>query len=128
MDASNNPALVCIQVDNELDAGLGLPPYDTWMKDEDASYSENCDANLGVEEQLLSKSIQIFPNPAENIITVASDNLQIEKIIIYSVLGRSIREYSSQFDALSLNTMSPGLYLMRIHTEKGLAVKRIIKK
>jgi len=127
LDATNNPALVCIQVDNEFDANLGHPPYDTWMKDESTSYSENCEVNLGIEEQLLNDSIQIFPNPAQNMINVSSDNQQVEKIIIYSVLGRSIAEYNSQFDQISLNTFSPGIYLMRIHSDKGVVVKRFIK-
>ncbi|UCH15587.1 MAG: HYR domain-containing protein [Bacteroidales bacterium] len=42
-DATNNPSLTCIQVDNETDANAGLPPYDTWQKDATAGYSEDCE-------------------------------------------------------------------------------------
>jgi hypothetical protein len=41
-DARFNPSLTCIQVDNESDANAGLPPYDNWLKDNDARYSEDC--------------------------------------------------------------------------------------
>ena len=127
MDARNNPSLVCIQVDNEQDASLGLPPYDSWFKDESVSYSENCDINLGVDQQLLSNSISIYPNPAENQLVIKADNQQIEKVVIYSILGRSIKEYDSEFENLSVKVISPGLYLLRIYTEKGILVKRFIK-
>jgi Leucine-rich repeat (LRR) protein len=40
--ATNNPSLFCIQVDNETDANFPLPPYDTWQKDDFATYSEDC--------------------------------------------------------------------------------------
>jgi len=41
-DATNNPSLTCIEIDNETDANAGLSPYNRWQKDPTASYSENC--------------------------------------------------------------------------------------
>ena len=128
MDARNNPGLLCIQVDNEQDADLGLAPYDSWFKDESVSYSENCDVNLGIDQQQLNNSISIFPNPAENHIVIKADNHQIEKVVIYSILGRSVKEFDSEFETLPVKAISPGLYLLRIYTENGVSVKRFIVK
>jgi Leucine-rich repeat (LRR) protein len=128
MDARNNPALLCIQVDNKQEADLGLAPYDSWFKDESVLYSENCDVNLGIDQQRLNNAISIFPNPAENDIIIKADNLQIEKVVIYSILGRSVKEYDSKFESLPVKAISPGIYLLRIYTENGVSVKRFIKK
>lgn len=128
MDARNNPALLCIEVDNKQDADLGLSPYDSWFKDESVSYSENCDVNLGIDQHLLNNSISIFPNPAEDHIVIKADNQQIVKVVIYSILGRSVKEFHSEFETLPVKAISPGLYLLRIYTEKGVSVKRFIKK
>ena len=40
--ANNNPDLSCIQVDNANDANAGLSPYNSWVKDGWATYSEDC--------------------------------------------------------------------------------------
>lgn len=128
MDARNNPPLLCIQVDNEKDASSGLAPYDSWFKDEVVSYFENCEVNLGIDQQLLNNSICIYPNPTENHVVIKADSQQIEKVVIYSILGRSVKEYYFNFENLSVKEISPGLYLLRIYTEKGFAVKRFIIK
>ena len=128
MDVRNNPPLLCIQVDNEQDASLGLAPYDSWFKDDVVSYFENCELNLGIDQQVLNNSICVYPNPSENHVVIKADNQQIEKVVIYSILGRSVKEYDSKFENLSVKAISPGLYLLRIYTEKGVAVKRFIIK
>jgi Leucine-rich repeat (LRR) protein len=41
-DATNNPDLTCIEVDNALKANNGEAPYTSWKKPPGATYSENC--------------------------------------------------------------------------------------
>lgn len=41
-NATNNPLLTCIEVDNETEANAGIYPYGNWLKDSTASFSENC--------------------------------------------------------------------------------------
>jgi hypothetical protein len=128
MDARNNPPLLCIQVDNEKDASLGLAPYDSWFKDVTVSYFENCEVNLGIDQQVLNNSICVYPNPSENHVVIKADNQQIEKVVIYSILGSSVKEYYSEFANISLKAISPGLYFLGVYTENGVAVKRFIIK
>ena len=43
LDATNNPLLTCIQVDDADQVNSGQAPYKDWKKDEGAVYSEDCD-------------------------------------------------------------------------------------
>lgn len=48
-DAQNNPNLSCINVDDPMAANNAITsPYDTWSKDNAASYSDNCAATTGI--------------------------------------------------------------------------------
>ena len=42
-NVSGNNNLQCIQIDNVTNANTGQAPYDNWVKDVTALYSENCD-------------------------------------------------------------------------------------
>jgi hypothetical protein len=128
MDSSNNPSLLCIQVDDEETANQGIAPYDSWVKDGTASYSQNCEANLGLEQQELSQMIQVYPNPVQDAITIENDHWDIHRVILYSIQGRKIKQFDSHFETIALNDISSGLYFLIIYTEKGVAAKRIVKK
>ncbi len=61
-NATLNPSLICIKVDNAEKANAGSPPYQNWKKDETTSYSEDCIQNTVVndskfEELLISLGI-----------------------------------------------------------------------
>ena len=43
-NVTGNNNLQCIQIDNETNANAGQAPYDIWVKDVTALYSENCDS------------------------------------------------------------------------------------
>ncbi len=126
----NNPSLHCIQVDNEIDANNGVSPYYTvkWIKDVSATYSEDCSAYLGVDDEILDKSIKFYPNPVSNILSIKSETIPINKIEIYSVLGQKITEVNSEFSSISTDNLSKGIYIIRIYSEKGTTVRKLIKE
>ncbi|MCL2245810.1 MAG: M28 family peptidase [Lentimicrobiaceae bacterium] len=76
--------------------------------------------------------INVFPNPATEVIRVHNDNaIKIHQIDMYDMSGRlieSIRNIMSQQNVISLNTYKSGIYFMRIHTNNGIVNKKIIKQ
>lgn len=128
MNATNNTSLLCIQVDNETEAMEAIAPYDSWLKDPATGYAEDCEAFLGVAEETLMNSIRIYPNPAEGLLQIVSDNQSISQIEIYSSYGQKIKEVRADFDAIDLQNLSPGLYFIRISLEKGFILKPVLKK
>jgi len=124
--ATGNPSLQCIQVDNETDASSGVTPYDTWQKDAAAIYSEDC-SSLGVDDEELAQDLKMYPNPVTESLSFES-KIPIEKVEIYSILGLKVKEIDSDFNSISTSYLSRGIYLVRIYSEKGSTVRKLIKQ
>jgi len=74
----------------------------------------------GIDE-LIELDITIFPNPSAGLVHIKSD-LVIQQINLYAVDGKLLnttQESAIQFDA-------KGIYFIKIITEKGIAVKKIV--
>lgn len=86
------------------------------------------DSNLLSVSETSNVNFRIFPNPANNQLTVHSKNTPITQIEIFNVLGQAVlsleftASISKQLDISSLNA---GMYLMRINntTTKRLVVE-----
>ena len=125
-DARNNFLLKCIQVDDETAANAAEAPYTTWIKDESCIYSEDCQAALTVDDDLLVKGLHLYPNPVNSILTIDSQ-VPLTKVEIYSVSGQKIKEISSNFNNISTDNLSTGIYVFKIYSENGTAIKKLIK-
>ena len=83
---------------------------------------------LSVGDQELERSIQLYPNPVKDILSIKSKAIVISKVGIYSVLGKKIKEVKSNFESIGISNLSKGLYIIRIFSDKGSITKRIIKR
>lgn len=124
---TGNPSLQCIQVDNESDANAGIGNYIDWHKDDTASYSEDCSTFLGIEDEILAEGLIMYPNPVTNTLTFKSKR-PLERIEIYSLLGQKVKEVKSDFNHISTDNLSKGFYIIRIYSEKGYTVRKLIKQ
>lgn len=121
-NVKGNPKLLCIQVSD----------VDWWTSnwknsiDSFASFSQDCGYTLSIDDDFLSQNLTIYPNPFSNIISINSE-VQLTKVEFYSILGRKVKEIDSNFNFISTTNLFNGLYLVRIHSENGLATKKLIK-
>ena len=122
LNITNNP-LECIQVSQEQ---LGNIPIG-WEIDATATYSTDCATFLGVDDEILNEGLKIYPNPVSDILSVES-KLALNKIEIYSILGQKVKEINSDFSSISTNQLSRGIFLIKIYSEKGIAVRKLIKQ
>lgn len=86
---------------------------------------------LSIAEENLVTAIKLYPNPANKLVQVTSQN-PIEKLELRTIQGKLIKSeniqttnFSSTVDVSSLPT---GIYLMNITTTKGTAIKKIVKQ
>ncbi len=71
----------------------------------------------------------VFPNPANETITLAIDsNLLISSIYIYDTSGRIIRKYPQATTHLNIASLAKGIYLIKVLTDKETYVKKIVKQ
>ena len=83
------------------------------------------------EEKTLNESIVLFPNPSTDRLTIASDNITMNSVVITAMDGKII--YSNQTvntSKLELDTSSyqGGIYMVSITTTNGTGfVKKLVK-
>jgi Secretion system C-terminal sorting domain len=65
----------------------------------------------------------IYPNPTSGKITISNNQLgEIKSIAIYNFLGAFVT------DKLDLSNQSNGIYFIKLTTENGVFIQKIIKK
>ena len=76
-----------------------------------------------------SSVLRLYPNPVKNQLRINSPQAAIESISFFDVAGSLLEttEYSLIKEAvLDTNHLQEGAYLVKIQTEKGQTVRRII--
>ena len=120
---TTNTALTCIQISqSQLD---NIPTG--WVKDDATSYAVDCQAASGIEDEMLAASIRLYPNPVSDILTIESE-IRLTKVEIYSIVGTKILEIYSDFNAIPVNDLSNGMYILRIHSKTGFSIKKFTKE
>lgn len=77
----------------------------------------------------LDNSVKVYPNPTNSIINITSD-FTIESIELYDIQGRILStsiENRNQ-TALDISSKSKGIYFLKIKTDNGYKVEKIVKK
>lgn len=77
-----------------------------------------------------SFSLDIFPNPTKNIVTVCSNIKGSKQVTLVDAMGRQlgkIQVTEEQF-SMDLSGYSQGIYFLFVKTEKGLVTQKIIRE
>ncbi len=89
--------------------------------------SKNNSIVLGIQENELSKSLQIFPNPTSSSISIQKpDSLEISEIRIFNTIGQLLYQ-QSWTPKIDLTTFSTGLFIVQFQTNKGTINKSLLK-
>ncbi len=125
-DATNNPDLICIFVDDATWSN------NNWSNNIDATAhfvetQAECDA-LSNGEIELNNDINIYPNPANDTIFIVNppDSILLE-IKIFDVTGSLIKEIDTNKNQYMVKDLPEGLYFIKIITNKGSITKKLIK-
>ena len=77
----------------------------------------------GVTENTLN--VSIYPNPSRDVVTIEVEGLR--QVKVYSVDGRLVKTISVSGSSCQIESLDRGVYLLRIETRKGTAVRKIVK-
>ena len=110
--------------------------FDSWtltftMPASDVIIAAIFKTNTSIDEAA-TKGLQIYPNPAQNEIFIQSD-LHIEKVEIVDFAGRTVETHgcaSLQNGTVTINisTIPQGVYMVKVYTDNGVAVRKIVKE
>lgn len=74
-------------------------------------------------------SVVVYPNPTKNIVTISAKN-NLKSVSLFDVQGRLLQtaHESKKTTTLDLSNRSNGNYFLKITTEKGSTVEKVIKE
>jgi hypothetical protein len=73
-------------------------------------------------------SLRIFPNPAEEYLTIQTGNSDSKTISLYSVSGKIIKHTSFYEENyyLDLVALEPGAYVLKLEDKSGIYTKKMM--
>lgn len=117
---------------------LSLQPQDFVTKNADIFFDYNFPietnnaqttfATLSNPEFEGDRSITMYPNPTKDNLYITADN-PIKSIELYDVQGRIVKQekYNKKQVNVTIANQAPGIYFIKISTEKGVNTEKIIK-
>lgn len=81
---------------------------------------------LGINDVPLAKSIVMYPNPATDVLHIDSE-IRLKKIEVYSALGKKIKEYDSDLKSIEIESLSAGIYFVKIYSDTNYTTIRMLK-
>lgn len=120
-----SPDLSCIQVDDEIAANSGEPPYNGWFTDPGVIYSEDC--TLGIED-FQEDIVILYPNPVKDVLHIVGKDL-IKEVLIYNILGQAINHFTPGVASVEIDTsnLSKGFYIIKVSINGQIGTYEIIK-
>jgi len=84
---------------------------------------------LLIDNNNLQNNIKLYPNPTNNILFISNPNdLLINKIEVYSILGSKISEINKINKSVNLSYLNAGIYIVKLYkNDNVLGVYKIIK-
>ncbi|MBQ6277956.1 MAG: chitobiase/beta-hexosaminidase C-terminal domain-containing protein [Bacteroidales bacterium] len=90
---------------------------------------DNDDVTLVTSVEGLTAEIAIYPNPTSNVINIAAEGLNVERVELANVDGQivSSEEVASDMVTVSLEGQPAGMYFVRIYTANEVIVRKVTK-
>lgn len=83
---------------------------------------------LSVSDDVLSKAISIYPNPAEGRLNISKldASINIKSTTLFDITGKEI--YNTDFaESIDVSKFSPGLYLLKLESQEGgVSTKKVV--
>lgn len=92
-----------------------------------------CISSVGVEENALNGAIGIYPNPTSGELNIMNNDsdLRINSLEVVNALGEIIfieNNLSDGNHVINLNNVSEGVYFVKLNTNEGVSIRKVIKK
>jgi len=78
--------------------------------------------------ELIAKTTEIYPNPANNFLNIISYTVGIEKINIYNMKGQIVlnREVNNNQKSINISSLKNGIYIVDILSESTSVKRKLI--
>lgn len=137
-DLKNQPSTGWVNGDGTLDAGNPFYIDGIHLRNQAGSaqngalYFDNLRyiqyaAPVGIESTNADSHCEIYPNPATSQVNIKSEQ-NIRNVTVYNTAGTAVINVSPSAGMVTLNTsaLSNGAYIVRIVTDSGISVQKLI--
>jgi hypothetical protein len=86
---------------------------------------------VGIGElHVTSYELRVYPNPTTGELTIDKGELTIDNVEIYDIYGRKliVNFQLSIFNSIDISDLPAGVYFVKIDTEAGEVMKKVVKK
>jgi len=119
-DATVNPNLTCIQVDDVAYSNTNWPNLD-----DTASFSLNCGTAVGAIKPTFQR-VNIYPNPAKAILHL-DITATLTSIKLFDINGKVIKTFHVGDRILDISGIVSGVYFLEVSNEKNTSHIKVIK-
>jgi len=76
----------------------------------------------------LQNKILVYPNPVNNILQLTTNDIAIEQLKMYDIMGKQVLQINKLNNKqINLTTLQTGMYLLHIYTLDGILIKKVVK-
>lgn len=85
---------------------------------------------LGINDVNLATMVKFYPKPTNTFLNIAVSNesLQLQKVEIFGLTGRKVLSVENNLNTIDVSRLNEGLYFVKVTSNKGILVKKMIKK
>ena len=102
-----------------------MSPYNTWIVYGSVSYYDQGECMLSVNKSIKIE-VTLFPNPVQNSFQIKTSE-EIERVQIFSIDGKEVAYFGSKSE-YNISKLPAGIYFVKIQSNKGEAIQRIVKR
>ncbi len=136
IDGENLNSSTVYLIDNQENTITNLSESDYEFRSEEGIFNGRFTLQFESEEILNNSetsidAITIYPNPTQNILNVVSPHSDITGVMVYDVRGRKITNVEIDHQGayqIDMTSFESAMYFVKIITENGSVIKRIIKE
>lgn len=81
-----------------------------------------------ITENSINSNITLSPNPTQNILNIESGELEILNYEIFDIQGKEISIELNSTSQINVSNFKQGIYILKIHTKTGIAIKKWVKE
>lgn len=78
-------------------------------------------------EPIWANQIQVYPNPTTDRVFVETQNMDIKRIMILDIAGKMIQNIEKASVGYPLSIPTVGTYFLKIETDKGTVMKKVVR-
>lgn len=86
---------------------------------------------VNITSEYLSSNVNIYPNPASTLVNIENSKFKEASIAIYDIYGNIVKKpllfIGTTYETIDVSHLTNGIYIVKIQSEKGTVIKKIIK-